>query len=62
MNSLPPSEAQSPFNVKWGSAEKWYDRLKNFDLPLNDDDDDDEDGRDGDDQDQTRANVLKNSV
>ena len=36
--------------------------VKNFDLPLNDDDDDDEDGRDGDDQDQTRANVLKNSV
>ena len=34
--------------------------VKNFDLPLNDDDD--EDGRDSDDQDQTRANVLKNSV
>ena len=30
---------------------------KDFDLPLYDDDD-----KDGDDHDQTRANVLKNSV
>ena len=40
---------------------------KNSALPLNDDDDQDDEvddhvDDDGDDQDQTRANVLKNSV
>ena len=51
------SPQQSPFNVEWGSAEKWPENdmtaNKNINLPLNDDNKYDDD--DGDDHDQTRA-------